>query len=40
LGGEVGSSDLTDAMDEDLQTELDELTNQYKRLKNSKKPSN
>lgn len=40
LGGEVGSSDLTDATDEDLQTELDELTNQYKRLKNSKKPSN
>ncbi len=38
LGGEVGSSDLTDATDEDLQTELDELTNQYKRLKNSKKP--
>jgi hypothetical protein len=40
LGGEVGSSDLTDATDEELQTELDELTNQYKRLKNSKKPSN
>ncbi len=39
LGGEVGSSDLTDATDEELQTELDELTNQYKRLKNSKKPS-
>jgi hypothetical protein len=40
LGGEVGSSDLTDATDEELQTELDELTNQYKRLKNSKKSSN
>jgi hypothetical protein len=40
LGGEVGSSDLTDATDEELKTELDELTNQYKRLKNSKKPSN
>jgi len=39
LGGEVGSSDLTNATDEELQTELDELTNQYKRLKNSKKPS-
>jgi hypothetical protein len=40
LGGEVGSGDLTDATDEELKTELDELTNQYKRLKNSKKPSN
>jgi len=36
LGGEVGGVNRRDATDEDLQTELEELTNQYKRLKNSK----
>jgi hypothetical protein len=39
LGGEVGSSDLTGATDEELQAELNELTDQYKRLKNSQKAS-
>ena len=36
LGGEVGDVNRSDATDEELQTELAELTNQYKRLKNSK----
>jgi hypothetical protein len=36
LGGEVGDVNRSDATDEELQTELEELTNQYKRLKNSK----
>lgn len=37
LGGEVEENvDRTNATDEELQTELEELTNQYKRLKNSK----
>jgi hypothetical protein len=36
LGGQIETSDLTNATDEELQNELDELTNQYKRLKNSK----
>jgi len=36
LGREVGDVNRSDATDEDLQTELEELTNQYKRLKNSK----
>ncbi len=36
LGGEVGDVNRSGATDEDLQTELEELTNQYKRLKNSK----
>jgi hypothetical protein len=36
LGGEIAESNLTDATDEELQSELEELTNQYKRLKNSK----
>lgn len=36
LGGKVTVSDLSDATDDELQTELEELTNQYKRLKSSK----
>jgi hypothetical protein len=36
LGGEVGDVNRSGAMDEELQTELEELSNQYKRLKNSK----
>ena len=36
LGGEVGDVNRSGATDEELQTELEELTNQYKRLKNSK----
>ncbi len=36
LGGEVGDFNRSGATDEELQTELEELTNQYKRLKNSK----
>lgn len=37
LGGEVeDDTDRTQATDEELQTELEELTNQYKRLKSSK----
>lgn len=36
LGGEVGDINRNGATDEELQTELDELTQQYKRLKNSK----
>jgi len=36
LGGEVGDFNRSSATDEELQTELEELTNQYKRLKNSK----
>jgi hypothetical protein len=37
LGGEVGDVNRSDATDEELQVELEELTNQYKRLKNSKR---
>lgn len=33
LGGQVESIDLDSATEEDLQTELEELTEQYKRLK-------
>jgi len=36
LGGEVGDADRSLAKDEELQNELDELTNQYKRLESSK----
>lgn len=36
LGGEVVDVNRSDATDEELQTELEELTDQYKRLKNSK----
>ena len=36
LGGEVVDVNRSGATDEDLQTELEELTNQYKRLKSSK----
>ncbi len=36
LGGEVGDVNRSGATDEELQTELEELTDQYKRLKNSK----
>lgn len=37
LGGQVGErNDLSDATDEELKTELEELTEQYKRLKSSK----
>jgi hypothetical protein len=36
LGGEIENIDLTNLSDEELQSELNELTNQYKRLKNSK----
>jgi hypothetical protein len=36
LGGEVETTDLTDLTDEELQSELNELTNQYIRLKKSK----
>lgn len=37
LGGEVGEkNDLSDATDEELKTELEKLTEQYKRLKSSK----
>jgi hypothetical protein len=37
LGGEVEENvDRTNATDKELQTELEELTNQYKRLKSSK----
>lgn len=35
LGGKVETTDLSKMSDEDLQTELEELTAQYKRLKNS-----
>jgi hypothetical protein len=36
LGGEMEDIDRNDATDEELQTELEDLTNHYKRLKNSK----
>jgi hypothetical protein len=36
LGGEIEDSDRSNATDEELQTELKDLTEQYKRLKNSK----
>ena len=36
LGGEVGDVNRSEATEEELQTELEELTNQYKRLKNLK----
>ena len=36
LGGEIEHTDLINLTDEELQAELDELTNQYKRLKGSK----
>jgi hypothetical protein len=36
LGGQIEETDLSQYSDDELQTELDELTNQYKRLKNSK----
>lgn len=36
LGGEVGVVDINKLSDDELQAELDELTNQYKRLKTSK----
>lgn len=35
LGGQPGNIDLTNMSDEELQMEFDELTTQYKRLKNS-----
>lgn len=35
LGGEVEDLDLEKMSDQELQTEFEELTNQYKRLKNS-----
>lgn len=35
LGGEVENLDLSKMSDEELRTEFDELTNQYKRLKTS-----
>jgi hypothetical protein len=37
LGGEAKDNDRSSATEEELQTELEELTEQYKRLKNSKK---
>ncbi len=40
LGGEADDIDRGDATDEELQFELEELTNQYKRLKNSKGSTN
>jgi hypothetical protein len=36
LGGKLEDTDLSSLTDEELQTELDELTNQYKRLKTTK----
>ena len=36
LGGEVNDVDRSNLTDEELREELEELTNQYKRLKNSK----
>jgi hypothetical protein len=36
LGGEIEDVDRSQATDEELQAELEDLTNQYKRLKNSK----
>ena len=36
LGGNIEDTDLSNLTDEELQAELDELTNQYKRLKTTK----
>lgn len=36
LGGKVEDTDLSNLTDEEMQSELEELTNQYKRLKSSK----
>jgi hypothetical protein len=36
LGGTLEDTDLSSLTDEELQAELDELTNQYKRLKTTK----
>jgi ribosomal protein L29 len=36
LGGNLEDTDLSNLTDEELQAELDELTNQYKRLKTTK----
>jgi hypothetical protein len=36
LGGRLEDTDLSNLTDEEMQTELDQLTNQYKRLKNTK----
>ncbi len=36
LGGKLEDTDLSSLTDEELQAELDELTNQYKRLKTTK----
>lgn len=36
LGGDIEDTDLSNLTDEALQAELEELTNQYKRLKTSK----
>ncbi len=38
LGGEADDINHGDATDKELQSELEELTNQYKRLKNSEGP--
>lgn len=35
LGGEAADGDRSDSTDEELQAELEDLTNQYKRLKSS-----
>jgi hypothetical protein len=37
LGGKIEDTDLSKLTDEELQSELEELTEQYKRLKNSEK---
>lgn len=39
LGGEAAESDLSNATGEELQAELESLTNQYKRLKSSRAES-
>lgn len=36
LGGKIEETDLSNLTDEELQSELEELTSQYKRLKSSK----
>jgi hypothetical protein len=36
LGGQIEHTDLSSLTDEELQSELEELTEQYKRLKSSK----
>ena len=36
LGGKIEDTDLSNLTDEEMQSELEELTNQYKRLKSSK----